>query len=255
MKTIGFIGVGDLALYTINGLRRGGYNGTILLSPRNAEKAAWLAQQQRCEVGQDNQAVVDNSELVIISTRPADCLDTLSRLEFRSGQVLLSVVAGMPIEALRSALPDGLEIVRAMPVSSAEVGSSPTLVFPQHDFICALFDHCGRAIPLEREQAFDQGSILACVYSWFFALYDELIEATQGPGLPPQVARQLVMGMARGAADLALADSERTPGEIASAIATAGTFSRQGLDLLSKQDAFGPWRDACVMLEKQLAGS
>ena len=44
MKTIGFIGVGELALYTIKGLRHGGFDGTILLSPRNREKAAHLQQ-------------------------------------------------------------------------------------------------------------------------------------------------------------------------------------------------------------------
>ena len=43
MKTIGFIGVGELALYTIRGVRRGGYHGRVLLSPRYRDKAALLA--------------------------------------------------------------------------------------------------------------------------------------------------------------------------------------------------------------------
>ena len=254
MKTIGFIGVGDLALYTITGLRRGGYTDPILLSPRNADIARSLGREHDCSVQHDNQGVVDNSDLVVISTRPADCLDALSRLEFRSGQVLLSVVAGMPVAKLREVLPESLEIVRAMPVSSAEVASSPTLVFPAHDFVCALFDHCGRSITVDDERVFDRGSIHACVYSWFFALYDELIRTTQGPALPAGVAAQLVMGMARGAAELALDQREHSPGEIAEGIATPGTFSRQGLDLLTAADAFKPWRDACALLEKQLAG-
>ena len=40
MKRFGFIGVGELALYTIRGLRRGGYRETILLSPRNRDSHA-----------------------------------------------------------------------------------------------------------------------------------------------------------------------------------------------------------------------
>ena len=71
MKTLGFIGVGDLALYTIKGLRRGGYAGPILLSPRNREKAAWLEQQHACEVQADNPSVVANSDIVVIATRIA----------------------------------------------------------------------------------------------------------------------------------------------------------------------------------------
>jgi pyrroline-5-carboxylate reductase len=119
LNTIGFIGVGELALYTIKGLRAGGYSGRILLSPRN----------------RDN--------YVVIATRPANCLDTLAALEFNAGQVLISVVAGVEIEQLRTVVPTDLDIVRAMPVSSAEASASPTLIYPDHDFVRQLFDHCG----------------------------------------------------------------------------------------------------------------
>lgn len=91
MNTIGFIGVGELALYTIKGLRAGGYSGRILLSPRNRDKANYLQQSFDCAVQDDNQAVVNNSDYIVIATRPAHCLDTLAALEFNAGQVLISV--------------------------------------------------------------------------------------------------------------------------------------------------------------------
>jgi len=255
MKTIGFIGVGELALYTIRGVRHGGYHGRVLLSPRNLDKATLLAEQHYCEVQADNQAVVDNSDCVVIATRPADCLQTLAALSFKPGQLLLSVVAGIEIEQLRDVIPDEIEVVRAMPVSSAEAGASPTLVYPDNEFVRAFFDHCGNSIPVDNEAYFTQGSILACVYCWFFMLFDSLIEATQGPDLPTPLSAELVMGMARGAAELALAKSETTPAEIAAGIATEGTFSKLGLDLLQQNAAFEPWRDACELLQKQLAAS
>ncbi len=86
MKTIGFIGVGELALYTIKGVRRGGYQDPILLSPRNQEKAEYLAAHHHCKVMQDNQSVVNNSDYIVIATRPAHCLETLANLEFRPDQ-------------------------------------------------------------------------------------------------------------------------------------------------------------------------
>ena len=255
MKTIGFIGVGELALYTIRGARRGGYRGRLLLSPRNRDKAALLAAQYDCEVQANNQAVVDNSDCVVIATRPADCLATLAALDFKPGQLLLSVVAGIEIEQLRDFLADGIEVVRAMPVSSAEAGASPTLVYPDNKFVRAFFDHCGNSIPVDNEAYFTQGSVLACVYCWFFSLFDTLIEATSGPDLPAPLSAELVMGMARGAAELALAKSATTPAEIAAGIATEGTFSKLGLDLLHQNTAFEPWREACELLQNQLAAS
>jgi pyrroline-5-carboxylate reductase len=253
LNSIGFIGVGELALYTIKGLRRGGYGGPILLSPRNREKALLLQQEFDCEIAADNQAVASGSDFVVIATRPAHCLDCLAGIEFNSGQLLISVVAGIEIEQLRTMVPADLQIVRAMPVSSAEASASPTLIYPDNEFVRELFDYCGNAIAVDDEAVFTQGSILACVYSWFFALYQELIEATGGPSLPPELSAQLVMGMARGAAELALANPQQSPGEIAEAIATEGTFSKLGLDLLRQQQAFEPWREACHLLERKLA--
>jgi pyrroline-5-carboxylate reductase len=256
MKTIGFIGVGELALYTVRGVRRGGYRGRLLLSPRNRDKAAMLAAQYDCEVQADNQAVIDNCDCVVIATRPADCLETLAALNFRPGQLLLSVVAGIEVAQLQNVLNDDIDIVRAMPVSSAEAGASPTLVYPDNAFVRAFFDHCGNAIAVDNEAWFTQGSVLACVYCWFFTLFDTLIEATGGPDLPAPLSAELVMGMARGAAELALAKSETaTPAEIAAGIATEGTFSKLGLDLLLQEKAFEPWREACELLQNQLAAS
>jgi len=255
LNTIGFIGVGELALYTIKGLRRGGYSGPVLLSPRNQQKAAYLQQHFGCEVQADNQAVVNASDYVVIATRPAHCLDTLADLEFKPGQVLISVVAGIEIEQLRTVLAADLDIVRAMPVSSAEASASPTLIFPDHGFVREIFDYCGNAIAVDNEAWFTQGSILACVYCWFFSLYQELIEATEGPNLPAGLSAELVMGMAKGAAELALANRGQSPGEIATDIATEGTFSKLGLDLLKDKQAFKPWREACKLLERQLTGN
>ena len=254
MSTIGFVGVGELALYTIRGWRLGGYDGRILLSPRNRERAALLKRECACEIAADNQAVVDGSDYLVIATRPADCLEALRALEFRADQVLISVVAGVDCAELGGALSADVEIVRAMPVSSAAAGASPTLIYPNHAFVRELFDYSGNAIAVDDEEYFNQGSILACVYSWFFLLYGELIDATQGPKLPADLSAALVLGMAQGAARLALAEPGKSPREIAAGIATDGTYSRQGLDLLRQRDAFAPWREACKLLEKQLAG-
>ena len=249
---LGIIGVGELALYTIRGLRQGGYEQKILLGPRNNEKSRWLAQHMNCEVKADNQAVVDHSDLIMIATRPPQCLQALAGLKFKSTQTLISVVAGIPREHIRAALNQPIEIVRAMPVSSAEVGASPALVFPAHPEVCQLFAHCGEAIPVTEESTFESGTVHACAYSWFFALFEELIQATESAALPRELATQLVAGMARGAAELTRSKPELTPGQIASEIATEGTYSRLGLELIKKNKGLARWHEACALLSQKL---
>jgi pyrroline-5-carboxylate reductase len=252
MKTLGFIGVGDLAEYSISGIRQGGYTGRILLSPRNRERSRSLAESYHCEVQDSNQAVVDSSDCIILSTRPAGSLEILAQLQFRPGQELISVIAGLSIETLRGVAPAELSITRAMPVSSARAGSSPTIIYPFNATAAELFNYCGQAITVDTESAFEQGSVLACVYTWYFELFQQLIESTSGDDLPTAISTELVLGMAKAAASLALQDKSLSPGEIANSIATEGTYSKLGLELLRDRQAFEPWRDACRLLLDQL---
>ena len=251
MNSLGFIGVGDLAEYTIKGLRLGGFNEKIYLSPRNAEMSAQLAASYDCEVLASNQAVADKSDCLVISTRPAHCLDALAALTFQPKQLLVSVVAGVPIADLSGAVPTDVEIVRAMPVNSAQAGASPTLIYPDHKQVSDLFNYCGDRIAVDDEAAFDQGSVLACVYTWYFSLFEQLIQSTTSEALPADKAKALVLGMAKGAASLALQKPE-TCGEIAESIATEGTFSKLGLDTLKEREAFAPWDEACKLLTTRL---
>ncbi|MCP4432388.1 MAG: NAD(P)-binding domain-containing protein [Gammaproteobacteria bacterium] len=251
-QTLGFIGVGDLAEYTITGLRRGGYQGRILLSPRNRTMSAKLASDWQCEVMQSNQDVVNNCDYFFLSTRPADCLDALRVLEISSDKHIISVVAGITISQLHEVIGDQINIVRTMPVTCAKAMASPTLVYPSSPAVNQLFDYCGNAIVADDEEAFNQGSVVACVYSWYFALFNELIDACSNQSLSKQMSSELVLGMARGAASLAIQDKGNSPGEIAEAIATEGTFSKLGLDILKQEAAFEPWLKACNELKSRL---
>lgn len=159
----------------------------------------------------------------------------------------------MEVQRLQAIVGDQIKIVRAMPVSSAEAAESPTLIFPPEPFVEELFDYCGQSLAVEDETIYEQGSVLACVYCWFFSLFETLIQSTQGPSLPPALSAKLVMGMAKGAAALALEKSEMTPAEIAEQIATEGTFSKMGLDLLRQEQAFAPWAEAASLLKDKLA--
>ena len=248
MKTLGFIGVGNLAEYTIKGLRAGDYQGRILLSPRNQQRSQMLAEICRCEVLDSNQAVADASDLLVLSMRPADSLETLSQLKLRPDQQLVSVVAGISIDALAAATDIDISIIRAMPVSCAEAGTSPTIIYPFNTIVLELFNHCGKSIAVDTESAFEQGSVLACVYTWYFELFEQLIKSTTSKDFPAELATELVLGMANGAASLALQNNSRTPGEIAEYIATEGSFSKLGLDLLKDRKAFEPWTEGCQLL-------
>ena len=241
--SIGFMGVGHLADYTSRGRRRGGYAGKLYLSPRNAERAETLRRDCAGEILDSNQAVADAADILFLSVRPAFAEEVLREITLAPGQILVSACYGIPISQLQVLQPDA-QIYRAMPVTSAAVAESPTLICPRHEQIEALFDRAGLSVGVDSEEEFEAGAVLATVYGWFFALFDELRKETEAAGVSPEAARKLVAGMARGAATVALDDLDKPLEETTWEIATEGTFTRLGLEHLLAADAFTPWREA-----------
>ena len=104
MHSLGILGVGELTEKVVMGLRRSGFDGAILLSPRNAQRAEALAHTQGCQVLPSNQAVVDQAELVMLGVRPAALAQIASEVRLRRGQRLLSLAAGVGLAQLQAVL-------------------------------------------------------------------------------------------------------------------------------------------------------
>lgn len=155
LPALGVVGVGQLAEFMIRGLRSHGWRGKIFLSPRNTEVATKLARACQCTVGTSNQAAIEQADIVILAVRPSEVKEALSSISLQPRQTLLSVVAGLPIAHLEAQLAAGQHVVRALPVSSAEFGASPTMMYPADAAVESLFKHTGNSIVLTRESDFE----------------------------------------------------------------------------------------------------
>ena len=251
-SALGIIGVGQLGDFMVRGLRNGGWPGKIVLSPRNAQRVATLARACECSVAVSNQAVVDQADIVMVAVRPEQVPDTMAGIRLRPDQTLLSVAAGLPLARLQGLLPTGQSVIRAFPMSSAEFGASPTMMYPADAAVEALFNHTGQSIVLARESDFDIGTPIACASIWLLDLYGTLADSCQQAGMGAQQARSLVYGMAESAVRVARHNSERSARAVAAEIAWEGSFTRLGLKYLSERDGLSVWQQACEMLTQRL---
>src|SRR6266702_532682 len=77
--------------------------GRITVSPRNAQVAAGLASRfANVQVAPTNQAVLDACDVVVLAVRPQVASDVLSVLRFRADHHVVSVIATLPLEYIRS---------------------------------------------------------------------------------------------------------------------------------------------------------
>jgi pyrroline-5-carboxylate reductase len=240
---LGIIGIGELAEFILHGLRRAGDQRPVFLSPRNAERAARLAQECRAEKSASNQAVLDAAELILVAVPPKDVYATIGALTWQPHHVLVCVAIDVDCAGLQRHAP-AARIVRAMPSSCLAVNRGGTPIFPAAPMATALFENLGDVVVLETEAQFETAAALASYYLWSFAIIDAVAEQAIAQGLPPALARGLTASLTAGAAAVAAAQPDLPARATLDRYALAGTMTRQGLEVLQAGGAIEPWRAA-----------
>ncbi|WP_370277563.1 NAD(P)-binding domain-containing protein [Pontibacterium sp.] len=253
--TLGILGVGHLASYTVKGLRHSSDNRNIILSPRGAKIAKELANSCNCEIAPDNQAVIDRSDLILLAVRPDALPDLIDGLKFKPNQTVISALAGVTMDQLKS-YPElqQCELVRVMPSTSAEVCSGPIPLYPANPVVEALFGQLGTAVQLESEELFDVALSHACLHGWSYFLIQQLIDWSCAQGMDETTARKMVAHSISSAVDFAEANPEQSYGEIGRSIATEGTFTLQGVEAIRTTGGLDSWQAAMELIAQKAKG-
>ncbi len=244
MHTLGILGIGDLTEKVVRGLRRSGYAGRIYLSPRNAELATALAAECDCEVMDSNQAVVDNSQGVLLGVRPEAVDQVAGEVFFKRGQGLMSLVAGISLERLAQAFP-GARCLRVMLSYAVLYNQSTVVLCPPDPVGEAILARLGNLVVLEDESGFELATVAACMNGWFYFLLNDLQQWLADKGLPASQARALVLGNLMDCVASAKQQPENSLKAMGMAIATPGTFTAEGLAVLNDQPFDATWGAAC----------
>ncbi|WP_459207491.1 NAD(P)-binding domain-containing protein [Pseudomonas sp. MLB6B] len=243
MQSIGILGVGELTEKVVRGLRHGGHTGAIHLSPRNRQRASALRDGFDCRVMPDNQTVVERSSVLILGVRPDVVAQLAGEVSLGADQTLISLVAGMPSSTLARHFPEAT-IVRAMLSYAAEINATTVVTYPDNEAARQLLAPLGTLIALQAESAFEAATVAACMNGWFYFWLQDLQRWFVEQGLPHAQARQLVLSNLQDC----LASARHAPDTdlqaLGDAIATPGTFTRQGLDVLRERQVSAPWTAA-----------
>ena len=243
IERVAILGVGHLAGYLVQGLARANPRLQVVLSPRNVDRSAALADRYGAIVAGDNQEASEAAEVVLVATRPEDVAKLCRAVDFRAGQTVVSTAVGVPLSALVPAVAPA-KAVRVMPLTCSAIRLSPTLLFPDDPLARELFELLGTVHAVEDEAQFTPASVIAAYYGWIFALMDEAVAWCATAGVPVTTARELVLETTRGAAEMALEHPERKLSDLLDSLATPGGVTRQGLETLARRGSLNAWVEA-----------
>lgn len=160
-----------------------------------------------------------------------------------SGTLLVSMLAGIEITALRSAVPQARAIARIMPNMAVGIGQSVTALFAEpleqadRERLETLFAMLGSAEWLAQESQMHLVTALSGSGPAYLCRFiDALGKGAVALGMPEDQAARFALAMVRGSAELAHQSSE-SPAELAERVASPGGTTRAALNVFDADDA------------------
>lgn len=249
MATIGFIGGGNMAASLIGGLINAGYlaNDIIVIDPSDSVRDT-LSKKFSISVHTDIIAV-ENCEIIVLAVKPqvlkTVCLQ-LASIQTRHS-LIISIAAGVRTTDINRWLISDqatLEqaIVRCMPntPSLLQCGASglfanDTVSDKQKQQAENILKAVGLVVWIDKEEQLDAvTAVSGSGPAYFFLLMEAMRNAGEELGLPADVAQQLVLQTALGAARMA-AESDLSPEDLRQNVTSKGGTTEQAI--LSFQSA------------------
>jgi pyrroline-5-carboxylate reductase len=240
---IGFIGVGNIAAAVVEGLCTSGFAGLeIFLSPRNATRSSALAAAHSNvrRLG-SNQEVLDRSEIVFISVRPAIAPGVLKELSFRPEQMVVSLVALLNYSELQELVRPATQVCRAIPLPTVLRHNCPIPLFRASAPVVQLFGYLGEPIPVHDEEQLHALWSLTGLISPYFELLAGLSEWTMAHGVASAAANAYVANLFQSLSYLAQHADPIDFREMARHAMTPGGINEQASKEITEKGAHRAW--------------
>jgi len=155
---IGFLGTGVITDAVVRALCKvEDIDLTIKISERSVAISQKLsADFPHVEIISDNQALVDNSDYVVIALKRQIVAEELEKLNFRPDQTIISFVPTINRQSIANYSKQTIEnIYRAVPLPFIAEHQSATPIFPSQPLLEQLFSQTGGVIVANDEHQFD----------------------------------------------------------------------------------------------------
>jgi pyrroline-5-carboxylate reductase len=212
---IALIGGGNMGRALVGGLlQRGAPVESIQVGEADARSRAALQREFGVRAHADNAAAASGAGVLVIAVKPPDVTAVLGaitpQLEAHR-PLVISVAAGIRLQALAAACPRGAQIVRAMPNRAALVGAGITGLYApasvqasQRELAENVLRAVGTVVWLAAEGDLDTVTALSgSGPAYFFLLAEAMMQAAVKLGLDPLAARTLAVETLHGAGCLA----------------------------------------------------
>ncbi|MGE3304825.1 MAG: pyrroline-5-carboxylate reductase [Rhizobiaceae bacterium] len=253
---LGFIGTGALTAAIVTGLKSVADNDAqVIVSPRNEEISAGLARSlPDVSVAADNQAVLDQCDMVMLAVRPQVAVEVLTPLTFRADHHVVSLIATVSSEQVARIVAPATRITLALPMPMSAYRQGATIICPPDREVAALFGRVGAAIEVESTQEFQLLGGVTATFATFFTLQDTIHGWMTERGVPSGKARDYIAAIYKALASAPEKSPELDFAHLAKEYATRGGINEQVVRELIGRGVFGMVRDSLDNAHRRISG-
>ena len=212
---IAFIGAGNMAASLIGGMRAKGLDAAhIRASDPGADTRARVSAEHGIEVFADNAEAIEGADVVVLAVKPQamKAVCEAIRPSLKPHQLVVSIAAGITCASMKNWL-GAQPSVRCMPNTPALLRQGVSGLYAtaevdaeQRQQAQELLSAVGLALWLDEEQQLDAvTAVSGSGPAYFFLLIEAMTAAGVKLGLPADIAAQLTVQTALGAAHMAVA--------------------------------------------------
>lgn len=243
-KRIGVIGYGNMTSSIIKGVLRNGLveATSILVSNRTPDKLKEANETLGLSITEDNVEVARESDIIIIGVKPYVVEEICSEIrdEITADKVIVSVAAGVRIEALQEFFIRSVKLVRTMPNTPVSVGEGITAICGNElvsseeiNEIRMIFDACGLSEIVEEKYIDVVSAVSGSSPAFGYMFIEALADGAVLMGLDRKSAYKFAAQAVLGACKM-IVETEEHPGKLKDAVCSPGGSTIEGIKTLEK---------------------
>lgn len=241
-KTVGFVGTGNMGEALIHGLLYGHLcrPEQIMCSDVRPERLKAIRETYGVRGTSHNIEVVKQSDIVILSVKPQimkQVVDEIAK-HLDLSKLIISIAAGVPLEAIESCAQKELKLVRVMPNICVSVREGVSAIaggkhIQKEDLMIAktIFDSVGKSLFIEETLLDAVTGLSGSGPAYIFLIIDALADAGVKVGLSRSDSLILASQTVLGAAKM-LIETKEHPGKLKDMVTSPGGTAIAGLHTL-----------------------
>lgn len=243
-KNLGFIGCGKMASAIIKGIS-GAFSFNIKGAEINPEIAEAAQKRLGIPVLTDNRAVVIDSEIIFIATKPNQVAGVLEEIknELTENKLIVSIAAGVSTEKIENIVGKH-RVVRIMPNTPALIkegmfGVCKGKYTTEEDvnFVISLLSKIGKCIEVTEAQMDIVTAISGSGPAFFYKVIEDMARAGEELGLDYEKSLLLATQTALGSAQMVFNRGETPVQTLIDNVATKGGCTFVGISVMNDENS------------------